>query len=159
LEWRPFTGALPCAPIVQSPEQTTLDKSFAPTNRRPRCVEESLPSVRLPGCTTRSVSCLRASNNNHANANSAARVPASLNSYRLANRVCWSTAKPIFAAVFQNQLDGRAKAFTTLFHAAPLPVSSGNLGRPSDEPFSIALNDCSEFVAHESSIERNCNRI
>jgi hypothetical protein len=103
--------------------------------------------------TPQSVRRLRASNNTRADANGAAAIHVSLNRDRLAKSVGRDTAKPIFTSVLQNQLDGRAQAFTAFFHAASLSVGAGNLRRPADKPIAVSLNDRSEFVSHGKSID------
>ena len=138
----------------RSPEPTIPCKSSAPANPRPPCGEELPRSVRFVDCTIRSASHLRASDNTHAGADGAAGIHASRDRYRLAQSVCQNTAKPVLAAIFQNQLNRSAQAFTALFHGTPLAIGAGDLRGPGDKPIVIPLDDRCEFIAHGKSIER-----
>jgi len=82
-------------------------------------------------------------------------LAASLNGNCLAKRIWWNPAQAIFAAIFEDKLDGRAEALATLFHATTLPVCTGNLRGPGDKPLPIAFNYGGEFVPHDTTIGRN----
>ncbi len=125
-----------------------------PTTSSTPCGEELLRSARFPDCTIRSANCPRASDNIHADAGVAAKIHASPDRYRLAQSVCRSAAQSVLAAVFQNQSNRSAQAFTALLYTPPLSVGAGNLRRPGNKPFIIPLNDSYELIPHGKSIER-----
>jgi hypothetical protein len=142
------------AAIFRFPEPTIPGKSCERASRQLRCgvgLPRSGPSL---DCTTGSVRRLRASDSTRASAGGEAAIRASLDGDRLAKGVCRSPAKAIFAAIFQNQLNRSAQAFTALFQAATLPIGAGNFRRPGNKPFAVALNDRSEFIPHGTSIDR-----
>ncbi len=79
----------------------------------------------------------------------------SLDGDRLPKSVGRCAAQPVLAAIFEDQLDRCAKTLSALLQGTALPIGSGDLRRPSDKPFAIALDYGSEFVPHAMSIARN----
>jgi hypothetical protein len=84
---------------------------------------EQLQSVPSWDCSTRSESRFLASGGNHACADGAEAIPASLDSDRLTQSVGRRATKPVFSSVFGNQLNRCAKAFA----AGVTPAVCSNL--------------------------------
>src|SRR5215467_5962110 len=108
------------------------------------CGEESLQRPPFAGYTKENVHALPVSNSSHACEGASARNPASLQDNRFSNGILGKTPQSIFAAIFEDQLNGFRQILATLFGSAPLAVSPRDLRTVSDEPFFVLLYDCGE---------------
>jgi hypothetical protein len=110
-EWR-FSFALltELSPGGRSLGSTDLCRSFGRASRQPRCGAGPPPSGLSSGCVTKSASHPRASDSTRENEGGAAGTPVSRNRDRFPKGFGRDPAESVLAAVFQDQLNGRAQA-------------------------------------------------
>src|SRR6185436_1801492 len=73
----------------------------------------------------------------------------SLNCDRLMDCIWRKAAETIFAAIFQNEFNRFAQTSAGFVFGLSLTVRSRNLWAIGNEPMTILLNDCREFVCHD----------
>src|SRR6185436_12688642 len=63
--------------------------------------------------------------------------------------IWWKTTESVFTAIFQNEFDRFTQTHAGFVFGFSLAIRSRNLRAIGNEPMTILLNDCREFVCHD----------
>jgi hypothetical protein len=134
--------------IGQSLRWKVRGKFFEQADPKLHCVVELLRCVRCADSPKVSGQRLRASSSSRVCANAAVEPHASPNSNNLSDSIVGDGAERIRPSIFEYQGNGVSKTLSAFFQRLTLSICTWYLRAVPNEPFSVALDNGSEFIRH-----------